>query len=174
MKKWLFRFPSLRLWHPLVAVDRRTTSALSSRLLPLSWAFQVAVVVKNPPANAGDIREVGSIPELGRSPWRRWQPEWQSTRVFLSEESHEQEEPGRLWSIVLQRVGCDWSDLAQMHTSQLFSPKTSPSCSSYPNARPRMGIEKSTRHTLLPSPPTLSPLLLTLHLKTFTDILETL
>ena len=25
-------------------------------------------MVKNPPANAGDIREVGSIPELGRSP----------------------------------------------------------------------------------------------------------
>ena len=25
-------------------------------------------MVKNPPANAGDIRDVGSIPELGRSP----------------------------------------------------------------------------------------------------------
>ena len=25
-------------------------------------------MVKNPPANAGDIREVGSIPGLGRSP----------------------------------------------------------------------------------------------------------
>ena len=29
---------------------------------------QVALVVKNPPANAGDTREVGSIPGLGRSP----------------------------------------------------------------------------------------------------------
>ena len=29
------------------------------------WASQV---VKNPPANAGDTRHVGSIPELGRSP----------------------------------------------------------------------------------------------------------
>jgi len=28
----------------------------------------VLLVVKNPPANAGDIRDVGSIPELGRSP----------------------------------------------------------------------------------------------------------
>ena len=27
---------------------------------------QVALVVKNPPANAGDIRDAGSIPELGR------------------------------------------------------------------------------------------------------------
>ena len=30
--------------------------------------FQVALVVKYPPANAGDIRDTGSIPELGRSP----------------------------------------------------------------------------------------------------------
>ena len=31
------------------------------------WASQVAVVVKTPPANAGDIRDTGSIPWLGRS-----------------------------------------------------------------------------------------------------------
>ena len=31
-------------------------------------ASQVELVVKNPPANAGDIREAGSIPESGRSP----------------------------------------------------------------------------------------------------------
>ena len=31
-------------------------------------ASQVALVVKNPPPNAGDIRDVGSIPGLGRSP----------------------------------------------------------------------------------------------------------
>ena len=30
-------------------------------------ASQVALVVKNPPANAGDVRDVGSIPEMGRS-----------------------------------------------------------------------------------------------------------
>ena len=29
---------------------------------------QVALLVKNPPANEGDIRDSGSIPELGRSP----------------------------------------------------------------------------------------------------------
>ena len=28
----------------------------------------MGLVVKNPPANAGDIRDVGSIPRLGRSP----------------------------------------------------------------------------------------------------------
>ena len=31
-------------------------------------ASQVALVVKNLPANAGDIRDMGSIPGLGRSP----------------------------------------------------------------------------------------------------------
>ena len=30
--------------------------------------FQVALVVKNPPANVGDIRDPGSVPKLGRSP----------------------------------------------------------------------------------------------------------
>ena len=32
------------------------------------WASQVAPVVKNPPENTGDLRDVGSIPGLGRSP----------------------------------------------------------------------------------------------------------
>ena len=32
------------------------------------WASQAALVVKNPPASAGDIRDVGLIPGLGRSP----------------------------------------------------------------------------------------------------------
>ena len=31
-------------------------------------ASQVVLVVKNPPANAGDVRDVGSIPGWGRSP----------------------------------------------------------------------------------------------------------
>ena len=31
-------------------------------------ASQVALVIKNPPAKAGDIRDVGSIPESGRFP----------------------------------------------------------------------------------------------------------
>ena len=36
--------------------------------LPISMTSQVALVVKNPPANAGDIRDVRLIPGLGRSP----------------------------------------------------------------------------------------------------------
>ena len=36
--------------------------------LPGYRASQVVLVVKNPPGNAGGIRDVGSIPGLGRSP----------------------------------------------------------------------------------------------------------
>ena len=35
---------------------------------PSSAASQGMLVVKNPPTNAGDIRDVGSIPGSGRSP----------------------------------------------------------------------------------------------------------
>ena len=35
---------------------------------PSYRAAQVALVVKNPPANAGDAKDAGTIPELGRSP----------------------------------------------------------------------------------------------------------
>ena len=33
-----------------------------------SWASQVALIVKNPPANAGEARNVDLIPGSGRSP----------------------------------------------------------------------------------------------------------
>ena len=32
------------------------------------WAFQVALVANNMPVNAGDTRDMGSVPGLGRSP----------------------------------------------------------------------------------------------------------
>ena len=65
------------------------------------WASQVMLVVKNPPANAGDVRDVGSIPGSGRSPGGSmathssilaWRIPWT-------------EEPDGLQSIGLQRVG---------------------------------------------------------------------
>ena len=45
-------------------------------------------MVKNLPANGGDV---GSIPGLGRSPWRR---KWQPTPVFLPGKSHGQRSLG--------------------------------------------------------------------------------
>ena len=43
-------------------------------------------MIKNPPANAGNGRDVGSIP-VGKILWRR---KWQPTPVFLPGESHGQ------------------------------------------------------------------------------------
>ena len=39
-------------------------------------------MIKNPPANGGDGRDMGSIPGWGRSPWRR---AWQPTPIFCLE-----------------------------------------------------------------------------------------
>ena len=47
----------------------------------------MALVVKNPPANAGDAGGTCSIPGSGRPTWRR---SWQPTPVFLPGESHGQ------------------------------------------------------------------------------------
>ena len=46
----------------------------------------MALAAQNPPANARDIRDTGSIPG-SRRPWRR---AWQPTPVFLPGESHGQ------------------------------------------------------------------------------------
>ena len=49
--------------------------------------FPGALVVKNPPANAGAIRKCAFNPWVGKIPWRR---AWQPTPVFLPGESHGQ------------------------------------------------------------------------------------
>ena len=46
--------------HPKVVSDSLDTLK--------TWASQMALVVKNLPANAGDIRDAGLIPGLGRLP----------------------------------------------------------------------------------------------------------
>ena len=71
-----------------------------------SRASRVVLVVKNPPANAGDK---SLIPGSGRSPGGAGQP----TPVFLPGESPWTEEPGRLQSMGSHRVGHDWSHLAR-------------------------------------------------------------
>ena len=48
---------------------------------------QVEQVGKNPPADAGDVRDSSLVPGLGRFPWRK---AWQPTQVFLLGESHGQ------------------------------------------------------------------------------------
>ena len=83
---------------------------MGSPRIGYSWAtFTFTSVVKNLPANAGDIRDLGDpIYGQGRSPGGghscalAWRIPWT-------------EEPGRLQSIGLQRVGHNWSELAHTH-----------------------------------------------------------
>ena len=70
--------------------------------LQCSWAYLVAQLVKNPPA----MQETWVWPWIRKIPWRR---AWQPTPVFLPGESPWTEEPSRLHSMGLQRVGHDWT-----------------------------------------------------------------
>ena len=73
------------------------------------WASQLALVVKNHPANAGDIRDVGSVPGLGRSPGGGLGQVTHSSilawRIPLTEE------PGGLQSIGSQREELDMTEV---------------------------------------------------------------
>ena len=73
--------------------------------------FLGVLVIKNPPANAGDIRDMGSVPGLGRS-----SETGRDNSLLYSwlENPMEREEPGGLHSIESQRVRHKWSDLAGM------------------------------------------------------------
>ena len=61
-------------------------------------------VVKNLPANAGDLRDVGSIPGLGRSPGGEGDATHSSILAWRIPWT---EDPGGLQSIKSQRVGHD-------------------------------------------------------------------
>ena len=66
-------------------------------------------MVKNPPANTGDTRDVGSIPGsdpwVKKSPWRR--KEMATHSSILAWEIPWTEEPDGLQSMALPRVGYD-------------------------------------------------------------------
>ena len=77
----------------------------------LRMASQVALVVKNPLANAGDVRDGGSVPGLGDS----LEEGMTTLSSILAWRIPWTEEPGRLHSVGSDRVGHDWSDLAHTH-----------------------------------------------------------
>ena len=74
-----------------------------SQFKEISWASQVALVVKNPPANARDIRDAGSIPRLGSYP----RGGHATHSSILAWRTPWTEEPGGLQSLGSQRVGHD-------------------------------------------------------------------
>ena len=81
----------------------------------VSYTGQLVLVVKNPPANAGDVRDAGSIPGLRRSLEERMAT-YPSTLAWRIPRT---EEPGGLQTIGSQRVGHDCSDLT--HTQDSYN-----------------------------------------------------
>ena len=79
MRKIFFDVPE-KLCSHLLGVNELTHSVYTR------VGFSGGSVVKNPPANAEDIRYMHSIPGSGR-PWSR---EWQCISAFLPGESHAQ------------------------------------------------------------------------------------
>ena len=73
----------------------KVSKELSEKSLKFAgkWASQVAQVVKNSPANAGNLRDPGSIPGSGRSPG-----EEPMATQYSAWNIHGKEEPGGLHS----------------------------------------------------------------------------
>ena len=91
-------------WHTKLAI-------IDGKIKLKMRASQVALVVKNPPANAGDVQWCGFDPWVGKIPWRR---AWQPSLVFLPGESLRQRSLVGCspWGC---RVGHDWSNLTCTH-----------------------------------------------------------
>ena len=79
-------------------------------------ASQVVLLVKNSPANAGDLRP-GFDPWVGKIPWRR---EWQPIHYSCLENPHGQRSLMGYKSIGSQRFEYDWNHLACMHIWKVF------------------------------------------------------
>ena len=71
----------------LYSRNRMKRYIFSQCVLIMNIKLKMALVVKNLPANAGDVRDWGFDPWVGKMPWRR---KWKPTSVFLPGESQGQ------------------------------------------------------------------------------------
>ena len=71
-----------------------------------SWAFQMALVVNNPPANARDIRDMGSIPG-SRSSFEEGMATYSSMLAWRIPWT-------RAWRATVHRVTKSWTRLKQL------------------------------------------------------------
>ena len=79
--------------------------------------FKGVTVVNNPPPNAGDVRVVGSIPGLGRSPGGEHGSPLQYSCL-------ENPMDRRAWQATVHRVAESWTGLKQlsMHACCILNP----------------------------------------------------
>ena len=73
------------------------------------WASQFVLVIKIMPANAGDIRDVGSIPGLGRSPG-------EGNGKPLQHSCLENPKDRGAWWAMVHRIAKRWTQLKQLST----------------------------------------------------------
>ena len=78
-------------------------------LVVVHWASHRVLVVKNLPANAGDVRELGSIPGLGRSPGG-------GHDNLLQYSCLENPMDRGAWRATVHRVIKSWTQLKQLST----------------------------------------------------------
>ena len=155
---YIFQCFSLNLSYPLLSL-MCASSFLSLFAIKCSIRIhrvsQVALVVKNPPSNAGKRCRVD--PWIGKIPWRK---QWQPTQVFLPGKSPWTEEPGKLQYIGLQKIRQGW---ASEHTTHIRSHKKS-----------LVKLNTSASYHLSPLAETLSGLLLViLFFFLFTNLMGT-
>ena len=81
--------PAVEAWSPnhWTAREVPRDSNVNNNISFYFWASQMALVVKNLPANSGAIKRYEFDPWIGKIPWRRSR---QPTPVFSLGESHEQ------------------------------------------------------------------------------------
>ena len=91
---------------------------ISTAQLALDLKAALGIHLGFPPTSAGDIRDLGWIPGLGRFPRRgHGNPLW-----YCCLENSTIEDPGGLQSIASRRVRHDWSDLACMPHGNWLTP----------------------------------------------------
>ena len=76
---------------------------------------QVTLVVKSPPANAGNLRDAGLTPGSGRSPGGSLEEDMATHSSIFAWRIPWIEEPGGPQSPASQKVGHNWTDLACLH-----------------------------------------------------------
>ena len=79
-------------------------------------AVKNSLVVKNPPASAGDAGDLGSIPRLGRSPRERNG----NPLLYSYWEIPCTEEPGRLQSVGSKRIRHDLAAKQQQYNIRML------------------------------------------------------
>ena len=111
----------LHMWECTLGVNsflpKKNKSGCSLFCVNKSRASQVALVVKNPPANVGDIRGMSLSPGSWKSPG---EGKGNSLQYSFLENPMDREETGGLWSIELQRFGHYWNDLAHTYTNMAY------------------------------------------------------